>query len=172
MNKWWRLFRKVAGWLLAVLILFELLVLGLRLVGGEQAVAKLPVYIWKVTSDSMYPKIKSGTCILCVDVPFKWLDKGDVITYESNGDWITHEIVRVNEDGTVTTKGRANSYEDGKISEQEYVGKMVFRLPFFSTFLTLTESLAGKVIFIAIVLLACFGYPLGMKLAERAGKRR
>ncbi len=159
---------KIAGCTVLLLIVaFEAVVLGVRLIGGRAAVAKLPVYIWRISSDSMYPKLQSGSCILGVSIPFEWLKPGDIITYASNGDWITHEVVRVNEDNTVTTKGLANSYEDGRISEQEYVGKMVTKLPLLNTFLWLTQGVIGKLVWILLVLLVCFGYPVGVRLVGR-----
>ncbi len=154
---------------MSLMILAEILVLGVRLIGGEEAVAKLPVYILEITSDSMYPVLREGDCVVSVYTEFDTLKEGDLITYYSNGTLVTHEIITRNENGTVTTKGTMNSYADGEISEEYYVGKVVCRLPYLQNILDMIETPPQKLMVIAMVLIMCFGYPAGMALLDMKG---
>ncbi len=156
---------------LAVILALELFVLGLRLFGGEKAVADLPVYILEITSDSMYPRLKTGDCVICADVPFEQLKVGDMISFSNTGELVTHEIIRVNDNGTVTTKGSRNTYDDGEISESYYVGKVVANPPFLSVFLGITSTWGGKIMMIALILVLCYGYPAGMAMAEKLSQK-
>ncbi len=167
MKKSLKILKYAICFVLIFVVLFELTVLGVKIFGGESAVSKLPFYIWEIESDSMYPRLKRGDCILGADIPFEKLKTGDIITYAVSGEWVTHEVISVNSDATVTTKGLSNSYADGKISKNEYVGRMLIKLPILSSFMRLTETVWGKVIWILLVLLLCFGYPLGMRLTEK-----
>ncbi len=160
----------------AVLVLLELLVICLSAFGGPEAVSALPVYIMEVQSDSMAPKLLEGDSILSVNTPFEKITVGDIITFYNNGDFITHEVVEVNPDNTLITKGLMNSYTDGIITEELYVGKVLFKLPLHSMFLKITETTEGKLVFIATVLVLIFGYPAIkwclLKLASRNDNKK
>ncbi len=168
--------KKIAVALFCITVLAELAIMAIGSIGGVEAVAKLPVYILEVRSDSMAPRLKNGDCIFGADVPLGEVAVGDVITFYRNGDLITHEVVSVNDNGTVTTKGIQNGYTDGEIDSDEYMGKVIFKMTFLSAFLQLTETVTGKLVFVAAVLVLLFGYPalkaLITKLSDMAEKKK
>ncbi len=153
--------------LVGLAVLLELCIIVLYAFGGYGAAAKLPLFVAEISNDSMYPQLRTGDCVLGATVPFSSIREGDTITYAYNGQWITHRVIRVNGDGSVTTKGLANVYEDGNITEREYIGKIYFRLPLYSTFLAFTEHWTGKLAWILLSFLLCFGYPVGMWVAGK-----
>lgn len=55
--------------------------------------------------------------------------EGDIITFERDGVFLTHRIVRVTPEGFIT-KGDANNTEDSApVAEEDIVGKVVFVIP-------------------------------------------
>ena len=72
-----------------------------------------------ILTDSMYPDIKSGALVICIEVDPKEVEKGDVISfYDPSGNGkavVTHKVVDIiNEDGKLSfkTKGINNNTED------------------------------------------------------------
>ena len=81
------------------------------------------VEIYKVETGSMEDNIHAGDYILILKKSnYK---KGDVVTYTANGYYVTHRIVKENDD-KVITKGDANNKEDEEISKKEIIGKVIF----------------------------------------------
>ena len=105
-------------YLSVVAFLFAWVVIVWAAVGWEPMV---------VTTGSMQPAINPGDIVLSAppegDVV---LDAGTVITFEDPvrpGELITHRIDTVNEDGTYTTRGDANSSADSyEVTTEELTG--------------------------------------------------
>lgn len=53
------------------------------------------------------------------------VEENDIITYKSGEDFVTHRVIKI-EDNKITTKGDANNSEDNPITKDEVVGKVVF----------------------------------------------
>lgn len=53
------------------------------------------------------------------------LTEGDVITFHQNGIYKVHRIVKINDDGTLVTKGDANQSNDAPIKISDVNGKVV-----------------------------------------------
>jgi len=99
--------------------------------------------IYRIEGESMHPSIENGECILVRDVDPSTLEKGDVITFYSSEKAIfgmpnTHRIVSepiVNNDGSysfVTAGDNADSTDNGLLSEDKIIGKMICKLPLVS----------------------------------------
>lgn len=85
------------------------------------------------SSGSMEPAYMTGDFIV-IDgrVPFDRLAVGDVIAFEWREDRnrVIHRIVEIHNDGTVDTKGDANSSQlplEMGITEEMYVGRVVYK---------------------------------------------
>ena len=52
----------------------------------------------------------------------------DIITFKSNGDYITHRIIEIN-DQKIITQGDANNTPDDSINRNDVLGKVVFIIP-------------------------------------------
>lgn len=53
------------------------------------------------------------------------VEVNDIITYKSGEDFVTHRVIKM-EDNKITTKGDANNSEDTPITKDDVVGKVVF----------------------------------------------
>lgn len=78
--------------------------------------------IFNVASGSMAPSIKQNDIII-VKKSNKY-EKGDIITFEKDGDYITHRIINIIAD-SIVTKGDANNEKDVAIKEDVIVGKVI-----------------------------------------------
>lgn len=85
-----------------------------------------------ITSGSLRPGIVEGDLVLVNDAP-ALIREGQVVTYADpiTGDLITHRIVAINADGTVTTKGDANVVNDPvSVPPEAILGAGRFVVPF------------------------------------------
>ncbi len=83
--------------------------------------------VLEVVSGSMEPTIYKGDMIV-IDTKVKEYHKGDIITfYDSEGSFVTHRIVSINETEMIT-KGDNNNTNDEATSTSKIVGKYVFKI--------------------------------------------
>lgn len=107
--------------------------LGLTLVFGTQN----PFYV--VASGSMTPELQVyDVLIVQGHEPFEDIEKGDIIVFNRPSDHnrvIVHRVVSIIDDDPITlrTKGDSNPSSipgtDFPITEEEYIGKVVYTLP-------------------------------------------
>lgn len=84
--------------------------------------------ILEVASGSMEPTLLVGDMII-IDTKIDNYKKDDIITfYDSEGSFITHRIVSIN-DKEMITKGDNNNTNDDPSSTDKIVGKYVFKIP-------------------------------------------
>ena len=86
-----------------------------------------------VLTGSMEPNYPVGSLIFVKEIEPDQLEVGDVITYRLDSDTVvTHRIVEIDKEAqTVTTKGDANSSNDGSpVPYSEIVGKAHFKIPY------------------------------------------
>lgn len=81
------------------------------------------VRIYNVETGSMEDKIHTGDYILLVKKSNYFV--GDVVTYNVNGYFITHRIIKI-ENGSVITKGDANNTPDEGININQIEGKVIY----------------------------------------------
>ena len=81
------------------------------------------VRIYNVETGSMEDKIHTGDYILLVKKSNYFV--GDVVTYNVNGYFITHRIVKIDND-LVITKGDANNTPDEEINVNQIEGKVIY----------------------------------------------
>jgi signal peptidase len=81
------------------------------------------IRIYKVETGSMEDKIHAGDYILLLKRNNYKI--GDVVTYQTNGYFVTHRIVKMDND-KVTTKGDANNLEDDEINISQIEGKVIY----------------------------------------------
>ena len=77
---------------------------------------------FEVATGSMSGAIEEGDAVI-IKLDTKY-DVGDVVTYKSGKDFITHRIIEINDD-YVITKGDANNTNDNPIDKQLIIGKVV-----------------------------------------------
>ncbi len=144
-----KIMRKIFDFLVTLMIIIGLVIILLHIFGIKQ-------YI--VISGSMEPTIKTGSVVFINhNVSFEKLKEKDIIAFRlETGKIATHRIQRITEEGIVT-KGDANGLEDGITTKKNYVGKMMFSIPYIGyiikIFTTTKGILAMSMVFIMIVLI-------------------
>lgn len=81
---------------------------------------------FEVASGSMGEAIHVDDLVI-VDIGSEY-KKGDIVTYYSDGDFVTHRVVSI-EDGKVITRGDANRSNDNPINDSAILGKVVSIIP-------------------------------------------
>lgn len=153
----WKIIQKVIFWILLVIFVIQLALSAMVAIRPQLILHTVPIRILEVTSDSMYPKFHTGDGLILGNTKYEDLQVGDIISYYQSGDLVTHEIVEIGNDGTITTEGLANGIPDNPITKEQYVGKVRVILPGFSWFLSLSYGPVRKAIWIALIIVICFG---------------
>lgn len=79
--------------------------------------------IFQVITGSMEDTIKIDDIVI-VKLTDE-VNEDDIITYRAGNDFVTHRIVKI-EDEKIITKGDANNSEDDPITKTDIVGKVIF----------------------------------------------
>lgn len=107
-----------------------------------------PVY---VLSGSMEPEFSAGDMIVIHPRPIYQL--GDVVTFYSEGELVTHRIIGESRNG-FTMKGDANNVRDEEpVGETDIVGELVFVLPGLGSIAMFFRTPRGILALAALVLL-------------------
>jgi signal peptidase len=124
---------KILTWAISALLALVILAVGLTyFVPG--------FHLYTVRSDSMHHVFKMGDSVVTVPVGFlgKKVEVGAIVTFQRNGETITHRVVQI-ESGSVITKGDANNAPDAApVFVSEIKGIYLFTVPgagYFSVFL-------------------------------------
>lgn len=123
----------ISNIIFVILLIFVGVLLIFRLFDRSAAVGVFGNYVFKVASGSMVPTIKVGDYILVKKTTN--FQKGDIITYKTKDNNITHRIIIINDDGTIVTKGDANNTEDKPIKKNQVVGVYKRKLKVFKIFI-------------------------------------
>ena len=102
--------------------------------------------MFEVTSNSMADVITAGDWIIVKLTDNIKLD--DIITYELDGNNITHRVVGVY-DGTYVTRGDANSAKDEPVDQSQIIGKMTKS---FSNFGLIRKTLFNPAVLITFII--------------------
>lgn len=120
--------KKICGFLSGVLLIVLAVLAGILIIPKIMGYEEMAVL-----TGSMEPNYPVGSLIFVKEEDPENLKVGDVITYRLDEDTVvTHRIVEINqEEQTVTTKGDANSDNDGSpVSYSNIVGKAHFNIPY------------------------------------------
>lgn len=129
-----------------------------------------------IISESMEPTINVGDSIFVKEVAEEDLKVNDIISYNINGEIITHRIVKIqNEDGekVYITKGDNNRAEDKwKITYEDIEGKYIFKINGFGKFMEMLKSKVFLGILIILIILSIvYNNNLSKKKLIRKEKR-
>ncbi len=85
------------------------------------------------------------------------VEVNDIITYKSGDDFVTHRVIKM-EDNKITTKGDANNSEDTPITKDDVVGKVVFIISNVAVWMNVFRSpeVILAIIFTVIVIKVLF----------------
>lgn len=124
---------------------------------------------FNVVSGSMHPSIPVGSVVYVK--PFEPLEvkQDDVIAFYSGGSVVVHRV-RENKvlEGVYVTKGDANPVEDLlNVPYNALIGKVVFHFPYIGHYLSIFNTMIGKVY---VLLFALCGIMFNMLAARLRGK--
>ncbi|MFO7793512.1 MAG: signal peptidase I [Candidatus Nanohaloarchaea archaeon] len=120
-------YRSGLFWIIVLVILSPFIAYGL----GQY----IPVYDgFIVTSGSMEPEIETGSLLFTRPVAAERVIVGDTITFQEDGEYTTHKVIRKNntdEGITFVTQGVNNEAPDpGTVTAGELTGVKLFSIPF------------------------------------------
>lgn len=170
-KKTWKILREIIFWILLIFLVMQVILTFMVNLTPKFLMKINPIQILEVTSDSMYPKFHTGDGLLIDRTAFDKLQKGDMVTFFADGNLVTHEIVEIGDDGTITTEGIANGIPDNPITKNEYVGKVRLIVPGFSKFLSMTYGPGRKALWIILVIVVCFGNEIFSVIYDWIGER-
>jgi len=120
--------------------------------------------LYVVQSGSMSPALKLGSVVLVE--PISWVkgiisplptpifEKGDIITFLSGKDPLTHRVVGIEESNgqfVYQTKGDANKAPDRqKVYEKQILGKVIFSVPYLGYGVSFAKTQMGYIFLIVI----------------------
>jgi signal peptidase len=103
--------------------------------------------LFEVQTGSMEPEIKAGDWIV---VKYeKDYELKDVVTFETEGEFVTHRVINKYGD-TFVTQGDANNAKDSPISKEQIVGKMVKILPAFGI---MRKTIFNPVVLVGLIVI-------------------
>ena len=128
-------------------------------------------HMYHVLSGSMEPKMPVGSLIYVQEGTPEEVEAEDIIAFYSSledSGIITHRVVENKiVTGTFKTKGDANEKEDPMpVPYDNYIGKVVFIIPWLGKVLTCMTSLYGKAAAAGVVLLGALLNFTGAKLSS------
>ena len=110
---------KIIKKILDIILLLTIIILCTYLVLSKMN----KVVIYNIKTGSMEDNIHVGDHILIVKQNDYKI--GDVVTYKKDNGYITHRIIKIDQD-KITTKGDANNVEDESVDKKRIVGKVVY----------------------------------------------
>lgn len=122
------LVKKIAKIIVNILMVVVFIILVLIIMAKVSMLANNKSYFeafgysfFNVATGSMEPAISQND-IIVVEKTDKY-EVGDIVTFEKDGNFITHRIVLINDD-LITTKGDANNASDVSIKKDLIIGKV------------------------------------------------
>lgn len=118
---------KILSHVWSVIVIIGVFAIILMRWGGEPFGYKA---IWCM-SNSMAPTFHKGSlCYIDTNYDTNSVEQGDIIAFAlTDGSQVTHRVYRVNEDGSIVTKGDANSEVDFvPIAKEQIIGENVLQI--------------------------------------------
>lgn len=74
----------------------------------------------------------------------------DIVMYEGNVSTVTHRIIKLGENGYIT-KGDANNTDDGEISRERIIGKVILIIPSIGRVILFFQTPLGMLVLLLIL---------------------
>lgn len=156
-NKKLSIIRNIVFCILLVIFILQLALLWMLRTNEDHALDSFPYRVLEVASDSMYPVLKTGDCVVIRVGGYDELTEGDIVSYYRSGTLVTHEVIERTVMGQVITKGRANEMDDSVVEETDYLGKVVLRLPGLANVLGYAQDPSARAMMIALIIVVLLG---------------
>lgn len=120
--------------LLVPIIIWDIIILFQTVKNPYKTPSVFGIKTFCIISGSMEPEISVDDIVIIKETPKEEIKKGDIISFNKNGDTITHRIIYIstnkNGENVFITKGDANNIEDeGYVSYEDIEGKMIGKIP-------------------------------------------
>lgn len=148
--------KKNIGLIILLVIIFTIVFYNIFLVlisghDDNSALSVLGNKAYVITTESMSPTIKKGYLII-VRKSNKEYEVNDVITFKRNGEYITHRIVK-KENEQYIVKGDSNDFVDEEpVLQDDIEGKMILKIPIIGFIIEKLDNALYISILIIIVL--------------------
>ena len=164
--------KKVIDILLVVMI-YNFILVAISCMNKISPISIFGYKAYIITTNSMEPNIHSGDIVIEKKYSESDLNIGDVVTFEQNGENITHRISDIEEDNSekkYITKGDNNNIEDSqKITYDEIQGKEVIQIPYLGKMI---QILNNEIVFLIVILILLILYFCKIQMKEKIENRR
>lgn len=109
-----------------------------------------------VLSGSMQPAINAGDIVVIREQPSEQYKLGDVATYLDGTTAFTHRIVG-KEAGGFILKGDNNNVSDDIVPREQFLGKVVLRIPKAGLAVLFFKTPAGMILLCGLLILTIYG---------------
>lgn len=159
--------------IILIILIYNMILLGISVMDNNENfnIGGFKSYI--ITTSSMEPNVQVGDVVICKKIDANELKEGDVITFNKDGEVITHRITKIqteNDKKLYITKGDNNTLEDNeKIEENQIKGKMIIKIPKMGTFINALSNNIILLITLLVILIVGFAK---ISLNEKRDNRR
>ena len=138
--------------LVMTIIQYALIVIGVAAIATLVIPLLLGYTPFVVQSGSMEPTVKTGAVAYNnTHVDAKDVKQNDIIVFKQGESYVTHRVVRINDDNTFTTKGDANETEDlVPVGFKDFKGINAFSIPYLGYVLKIVQTKLGVFILVLI----------------------
>lgn len=160
--------------IILIILLYNLVLLGISFISKHDFNGFFRYKAYNITTNSMEPTINMGDIIIVKKVKDEEnLKNGDIISFNKNGEIITHriiDIVEANGEKRYITKGDNNNIPDlEKLSFSQIEGVKVISIPYLGKII---EFLENQIIFLIIILTILIIYLYKLNKTEKSEIRR
>ena len=143
--------------LILPIILWDLAIIIQTIQNPQETPSVFGIKTFCIISGSMEPEISVNDVVIIKETPKEEIKKGDIISFDKNGDIITHRIIYLttNKNGETTyiTKGDANNIEDeGYVEYKDIEGKMIGKIPKIGKIIMALKSETTLIITLVILI--------------------
>ncbi len=125
MSKVKKISKYIVDFLTAIVFCFLIMIIVAKvsmLFTGKQYFEIFGYSVFTVATGSMEPTISQNDIVIVKKTNDIKVD--DIVTYEKDGDYITHRVISMSDD-TLVTKGDANNTNDISVPRSSLVGKVI-----------------------------------------------
>ena len=141
-------------WVVLIIMLYNIFLIAKSSLSQSGAKDVFGYRAYIITTNSMKPALRVGSVIITTNVPEEKIKIGDIITFERDGDNISHRIVDIKDtdaEKQYITKGDDNNVEDtDKITYADIEGTEVLVIPYLGSIVLI---LGNKIYIVLLVLL-------------------
>ena len=156
-NKIFKICSSIIEWIIIIVLFLLIVLVGIQKFSNRGNFFGYRIYT--IISGSMIPTYDVGDTLLIKEMTSDNIEIGDAVTYlgeggEYNGKIITHQVVDIefDENGKYLfhTKGIANNIEDPIVTQDQVLGKVIYKFFFLTILGKITTSL--PLLFICVII--------------------